>query len=144
MPLLVALGAVSPRQQAPDVLYLVLVNAVAHARIDPLGDPAAEEDGGTGQATSIVARRALRPDQASAQTDHPAIAAGAPRRVFEGEAGALRKAEQHDALGREALDAKPFQQSVQHLQRRGQEGLVACDRREERLRIPTPSARLGR
>src|SRR4051812_16669257 len=82
-----------PRQQAPDLSDLVLIDSVAHAWIDPFRDrgakgaehasslvhpmnrnvrvdvAAAEKDGGAGEFTGVVARRSLRPDQAAAQAD---------------------------------------------------------------------------
>src|SRR6185437_5655765 len=124
---------------APDLLDLVLVDPVSHPWIDPFGNRAAErlehasglvhpiernmrigvaateENRGAGELAGVVTRRAFRPDQTTAQTDYRAIAARVPRRILEGETGALRKSEQCDALRLKALAAEPAQQRVQHL-----------------------------
>ena len=54
---------------------------------------AAEKYRSAGKSAGVVARRAVRPDQSAAQADQSAIAQRVPRRVFEGEARALRKPE---------------------------------------------------
>src|SRR4051794_10813666 len=159
-------GHAERREQTPDLLDFVLVNAVAHPWIDPFHNRAAEhldhasslvharkgdmrvdiaaakESRSTDELAGVVARRTFRPDQAAAQADYPAIAARMPCRILEGEAGTLGKSEQHDALRLKALNAEPAEQSVQHCKCRGQEGLIARDRREERIGIPTAARRL--
>src|SRR6185437_12417206 len=87
------------REQAPDLLDLVLVDPVSHPWIDPFGNrtaerlehasglvhpiernmrigvAATEENRGAGELAGVVTRPAFRPDQTTAQTDHRAIAA---------------------------------------------------------------------
>ena len=72
-----------------------------------IGVAATEEDRGAGELAGVVTRRAFRPNQATAQADHGAIAARVPRRVLEGQTGALRKSKQCDALRLEPLAAEP-------------------------------------
>ena len=109
-----------------------------------IGVAASEEDSSAGELTCVVARRALRADKAAAQPDEAAIAARVPCRVFEAQAGPLRKSEQHDAVRLEALGADPVQQAIEHVQRRRQEWLVANDRGKKRIWIPAPAGRLRR
>src|SRR5207247_5608868 len=58
---------------------------------------AAEEDRRVVEAAGVLARRAVRPDQSTAQPYDRPVSARVPRRPLEREAGPLGEAEQDDA-----------------------------------------------
>jgi hypothetical protein len=116
----------------PDVSDLVLVDSVAHAWIDALGNvgteplqdfgglsdaferdmriavAAADEDRCAGERARIVLRRHGFSDQAAGQSKHGAKAAGMPRRKFERQARPLREAEKGDPFRRDSSSVPDF------------------------------------
>src|SRR5262245_38536741 len=109
-------------ENASDMRNLVIVDGMAEAGIDALRHvasqaaqdlrgfvharqrnmevdvAAADEHRRARQCARIIPRRARWADQAGAQPHRTAVAAGVTRRVFEGEAAALREPEQYDAI----------------------------------------------
>src|SRR3954468_9464325 len=102
-------------------LELVLVDGVAHARVDALVDSgieaakhcrglahsfdrdvcvyiaAAEKHGSAAKRSRVFAWRSGRPNQASAQPDDGGVAIGMPRGEFKRQTGPLREPEHTDA-----------------------------------------------
>ena len=72
-----------------------------------IGVAASEEDSSAGELTCVVARRAFRADKAAAQPNDAAIAARVPCRVFEAQAGPLRKSDSTTRSGSRPSELTP-------------------------------------
>jgi hypothetical protein len=123
----------SERARSQDLLNrvnFILRHGMSHPRVNPLidlrihstehfarfahsferdmgiGIAAPEEDGRAGERSWIVARRAGRSDEASAQREHACVSAGVTRREFQREARSLGKPEQSNSLRIDPLIVK--------------------------------------
>src|SRR3954470_21577979 len=95
-----------------------------------------EEHGRAAERAGIIPRRARRPDQAAREADHRAEAAGVPCGVFQGEAGALREAQERDALAWDAACEEVGDDRLDPAERRVEIRLVRFEWRQERVRVP--------
>jgi hypothetical protein len=101
-----------------------------------IGVAAAQQDRRAGQRAAIVPRAARRANETATQPDDAAETLGMAHGEFEGQAGALRKAEQEGLLGRDPGFSEVIEDRRESPKRRGEVGLVALDRRQETKGIP--------
>lgn len=104
---------------------------------------AAQEDRRSIQRTLVVALGIIRADQCAAQSHEAAVTAGVAGGKFKRQAAALRKAQDHNALGRHAALDELIEDITHQVEGGSQPGFVGGEGIEEAVGVPGIAEGLG-